>query len=99
MCGDSVGRCVIDGRGGCIDPIEIGSSPGNRLSCQYDANPPVSGATGSADRMITVPAASGRVDLRFNLGQNYGCMYMGASGWWAGAPGASQTFGAICVTP
>lgn len=85
--------------GGCIDQIEIGLVPGNRLYCAYDSNPPGSGASGASSQSFTAPSTTGRYDLRVNLGQNFGCAYGGATGWWGGAPDASRTFAVLCVTP
>jgi hypothetical protein len=83
----------------CLDQIEIGLVPGNRLYCAYDANPPGSGASGPSSWSVAAPPAPGRYDLRFNLGQNYTCTSGGATGWWGGAPDASRTFAALCVRP
>lgn len=87
------------GCGGCRDQIEIGTAPGGRLECVYDANPPGSGATGSAS--VTLPplttATPQRIDVRFNLSQDYGCDRH--VGWWGGEPGAAQSFAVLCVVP
>jgi hypothetical protein len=82
----------------CSDQVEIGFVPGSRVYCAYDATP-ASGAMGSSTRSFTAPAAPGLYDLRFNLGQNYSCAYMGASDWWNGPPPDRRRFGAVCVVP
>ncbi|MFO0709822.1 MAG: hypothetical protein U0353_08290 [Sandaracinus sp.] len=92
---------AIDDTGcpGCRDQIEIGTVPGTRQACPYDANPPGSGASGTTSVGLTVTAGSvpERVDVRFNLSQDYGCApHMG---WWDTTPPAAQTIGAICVVP
>jgi hypothetical protein len=83
--------------GGCRDQIEIGTVPGSRFGCIYDANPPPGGASGTWMQNVPMPTVSAPtlVDLRFNLRQDFGC----GADWWAGAPGPAQTFGAVCVVP
>lgn len=87
------------GCGGCRDQIEIGTEPGGRSFCAYDANPPGTGASGDVTRQLTAPSATGIVELRFNMGQNHGCEYEGADDWWEGAPPSDHTFGVLCVVP
>lgn len=83
----------------CIDQIEIGMSPGNRHACVYDGNPSGSGESDTLTVTLRAPPEPGLRELRFNLGQRYGCTDDGATTWWLEAPGADQTFAAICVVP
>lgn len=85
--------------GGCIDQVEIGIVPGDRLDCVYDANPPGGGAGGDASGSFDAPTEPGLYELRHNLGQNWSCYDRGASTWWAGAPPPEHTFGLLCVVP
>ncbi len=83
----------------CLDQIEVGISPGNRVYCAYDGNPPPGGAAAVSSQTVMMPPAPGRYDLRFNLGQNYSCNFGGATGWWGPAPDNTRTIAALCVTP
>lgn len=87
------------GCGGCIDQIEIGTVPGDRSTCVFDANPAGGGESGGADVALSMPvvAVPTRVDLRFNLSQDYACDRHAS--WWDAAPGDAQTIAAFCVVP
>jgi hypothetical protein len=85
---------------GCIDQLEIGAVPGDRIYCAFDDNPPPGGIAGFDDRMIPIPPMSGRVDLRFVLGQDFGCFAGGRTGWWLATPPPQEnTFAVLCVAP
>lgn len=96
---------IVDGAcTGCIKQIEVGTVPGARSGCIYEGDPPASSSMGGASNLFTMPSVTSptRVDLRFSLRQDYDC----GGNWWGGTPsapprepGASQTFGAICVVP
>ena len=96
---------IVDGAcTGCIKQIEVGTVPGARSGCIYEGDPPASSSMGSASNLFTMPSVTSptRIDLRFNLRQDYVC----GENWWGGTPsapprepGTSQTFGAICVVP
>ena len=84
----------------CIDQIEIGWSPGNRVKCVFDmAVSATNGASGPINTTITAPTTTTPqvYDLRINLGQNFSCNYMGAMGWYTPAPGTPQTIAKLCV--
>ena len=84
---------------GCLDQIEIGMAPGNRHACVYDGNPGGGGVEDTLTVTLRAPPEPGLRELRFNLGQRYGCTHEGATTWWLDPPGADQTFGALCVVP
>jgi hypothetical protein len=96
--GYSIRDCICQG---CIDQIQIGLVPGTTKKCLYDANPSCSPAsTGSGNVTITAPMTPGVYDLRFRLGQDYGCNGENGTntGWWVNqAPAPQQTVAKICV--
>jgi hypothetical protein len=86
---------------GCIDQIEIGLVPGPRLACIYDANPQVdmpceTPTTGMALVSKTAPLTAGLYELRFGIGQDFGCMFHPS--WWQGTiPTPDTTVAYVCV--
>ena len=52
-----------------------------------------------ADLALAIPVVTTptRVDLRFNLSQDYACDRH--AGWWDMAPPSEQSFAAVCVVP
>lgn len=81
----------------CIDQIEIGYAPGDRVACPYDAPVPrTTGASGDLAVPMTAPG-SGAYEIRINIGQNLSCTEAGANTWWESPPTAANTIARICV--
>jgi len=84
--------------GNCIDQLELGYVPGDRVECVFDqAVSKSSGATGNTSTSVNAPATAGSYDLRIGIGQNYSCTYGGASTWYYGQPDSTQTLAKLCV--
>ena len=82
----------------CIDQIEIGYTPGDRIGCPFDqAVPKLVGASGSLMYGLTAPAQPGVVSVRFAIAQNFSCTGGGATTWFQGPPPAANIAGYICV--
>ena len=85
--------------GNCVDQLEIGWVPGNKIGCPFDAAVSKSnGADGTASTTVKAPSNKQVYDLRIELGQNYSCWYQGSTGWWDNqAPVTSRTIAKLCV--
>lgn len=83
---------------GCLEQVEVGVSPGGRLTCAYDGNPNPESSGSFDETYVLEPEDVGRIDVRFNLGLRRGCNDDG-NVWWTGEPPEAQTVAVICVPP
>lgn len=81
----------------CIDQIEIGYIPGDRVACPFDGAITSTGTSGSATQMLTLPTTLGWTSVRLAIGQNFSCTFHGAHTWYEGVPPAEDTVGYVCV--
>ena len=82
--------------GSCVDQIEIGYVPGDRLGCPFDAVVPKNMPTGGTlSYAIIAPTASGWTSVRLAIGQNTSCT--SATTWFFGPPPATDIVGYVCV--
>jgi hypothetical protein len=82
---------------GCIDQIEIGYIPGDRVGCPFDGQVP-NGLSGSSMFTLTAPALQGWTSIRIAIGQNFSCTYEGAQTWYEGTPPPpADIAGYVCV--
>ena len=95
--GDSINvkldyHIVDPGCPGCIDEIQVGFSHLGPDQCVYTGVPGgTEGVSGSADFNITAPTTPGTYYLDMDRAQDFSC----PSGWWNGAPTASNRWLAV----
>jgi hypothetical protein len=79
----------------CIDQVEIGYVPGDRVGCAFDGQvpkgPPISG---NPSYTMTAPATLGWTSIRIAIGQALTC---GTGTWFEGPPPATEIAGYVCV--
>ena len=82
----------------CIDQIEIGYVPGDRVGCPFDG--PVARAvavSGMLTYPMTAPATPGWTSIRIAIGQALGCTANSAHTWFEGPPPDTEIAGYVCV--
>lgn len=84
--------------GSCVDQIEIGYTPGDRVGCPFDGAV-MNGLmqTGMRTYAMTAPAIRGWTSIRIAIGQNFSCTAGGAHTWYEGPPPEADIAGYVCV--
>lgn len=79
----------------CIDQVEIGYVPGDRVGCAFDGQVPKGPqVSGNANYTMTAPAMLGWTSIRIAIGQGLTC---GTGTWFEGPPPATEIAGYVCV--
>jgi len=82
--------------GNCIDQVEIGYVPGDRVGCAFDGQVPKGqSVSGNPNYMMTAPATLGWTSIRIAIGQGLTCGTAGT--WFEGPPPANEIAGYVCV--
>jgi hypothetical protein len=82
----------------CIDQIEIGYAPGDRVGCPFDAAVTKGVMVpGNRSYVMIGPTQKGWTSVRLAIAQALSCTAGGASTWYEGPPPAEDTVGYICV--
>ena len=79
----------------CIDQVEIGYVPGDRVGCAFDGTVPKGPmVSGSPSYTMTAPATLGWTSIRIAIGQGLTC---GTGTWFEGPPPDTEIAGYVCV--